>query len=342
MLKFLLKRGYIAIVPFEETFFLSTGIPSHVSMTKQLIELNYASSVPFKPRCMIDYQEGQVLYLWFCHQEYKERLRIPESFLIYYYYKARYQEAILVIGEEKRKIVVIKESRLKATMTVETSVYPIEQTLALLQEEYMITSVVSIGTKEYHRAKTDALHTIPIKEWIRFSNISIDKATVLRFFEERLLYPVIGLIILYMITTYTQARWMEHKEHILEKELRQLQIKNSAIKEQLRSYNAEIEKFNQFEEKELSTPNPYRIVERLCYSIGNKERAIIDNLQIEGLSMELRLKTSEGAVKYLNRLNQTGLFKNVTIQNIYKGTNKDDLVVYDIELKTPKEMTNAK
>ena len=339
MVKQLIKRGYFKIVPFEETSFFKTALPGETKLTKELIELNYRSYAPYNTPFIVSYQEKGQLYIWYMQKDADAFVVIPESFLLYLHFKQRLSDAIIIIEDEQiKKVLVIKQGGLEnAFVTAQTN----ELLHEIATNEYGITESVVIERAQYKQVRSQLDSLIDLQILLRFSQISFEKDTLLSLFEQKLLYPIIAMIVFYIGVTYIQAYEMQNRVDKLTKELEKVKEKTKPIKQAIVTYNEEIARYNQFATKELLTPNPFRILKKIYNTIGKKDKAALELVSIDGLHMQLRLSTDEDPIKYLNKLNKIPYFTNVIIQSTYKRRNKPKLIIYAIDLKTTQEIFNA-
>lgn len=336
-MKQLQRYSYVTIVPFEKTLFYATALPLDTKLSKALIALNYKARAPFNDPFIISYRSGERLYLWFARERFGSAVVIPESFLLFLHLRKKYRDAVVVIDAAVKKVLVIRNGVLEAAFVSDKSD---ETLLAVAKDEYGVTRSVTVSAQEYADIASNLIALVQPGHLLRFSQVSWDRRTLLRLFEKRLLYPVVGMIALYMGVSYLQAWSMQREVARLEETLYRLKATNAPLKKAIREYNDRIGRFNAFAAQELVVPSAFRILRSVYGVIGPEDKARLQLVSVEGRTLQLRLETDENPVKYLDRLGKTAYVENVIIQNSYARRSAPKLIVYAIDLKTTQEVVH--
>ena len=329
MLEFLLKHKIATIIPMQESFLHIAVLPKNITLSKEIITLNYEKLSPFLRPFIIAYREKEQLYIWFIKRTISNTLFIiPESFLLYMSIQKE-QDGIYVFDTTPKKIFIIKNSRLLSSFISDDDLLSYE----ILKNEYSVTSVIHLSKNEYQQRLKAAMKQIKLSDLYQFLQISLKKEDLINFFIEKVTYPFIFLLFLYISISYTQSYFMQQKVEALTQEYQKLKSKNIVVKQAIRKYNQNIKQYERFVKDELHFQDPYKVVYDLYDVIKPTDKAIIKSIDITNNTMRLVINTKEGTIKYLKRLNKIDYFKNVVIQNSYKRRDGIKTITFFIEMK---------
>jgi len=330
MLELLLKYGVAEIVPMQKSYFHVAILPKKIKFSKELIRLNYEKLSPFDNAYILTYLEDKRLYLWFTQLKNLKKIVIPEAFLIYQQLKMK-NDGIYIFDTEPKKVFIIKNNLLENTfVSTETD----DTILNILKVEYLFEKYFLLSSNDFNCLYKKALKKITILELYNFSQISLTKESIQRFFIQKLTYPFIFFMLFYIGITYTQAFFMQQKIDKLTEAYNVLKNKNHLIKDAIKKHNIEVDNYKKFINTELYSYDPYSVLYDM-YSIINKgENTFIKSMEIANNHVKLMIQTNENAIKYLNRLNEIPYFKRVVIENNFhkKGT-KEKIITYSIDMK---------
>jgi len=330
MLKILLKYKIAQIISMQESFFYYANLPKDIKLSNDLITLNYEKYSPFRNPEIITYKNSQQLYIWFTQLSLDSLLLIPEAFLLY---KSLQKEGdgIYIFDTSPMKVFILKDTKLLASfVTDEMDAI----SLNILKNEYQIEKDTIFSKEEWEKRYLYMVNNIRIKDLYQFLKISLSYQDLYQLFIEKLTYPFIALLVFSMGISYFQSYLMQKKIDVLLEKYHTLKEHNSDIKKAIHKHNAEIRKYKAFEEQELNTPEPYKILYDFSKVIKKDDKAILKSFEFTNDTLQITLETKDGAIKYLKRLNAMPYFKNVVIQNSYKNKKTGAKSIrYSIELE---------
>jgi len=330
MLELFLKYKIAKIVPMQESFFYASSLPKNIKLSQELVALNYEKLSPFSNPLIITYLQEKELYIWFTKtKQYDELFIIPEAFLFFSLLKKE-NDGIYIFETVPKKILILKDHKLVASFTtVESN----ETELRILKNEYQINDSFIYSQEKTQQKLLLAKKQFPLSELRQFLRISLDKAAFKNFVIEKLTYPIISILMIYMLVSYSQSYFMEKKVESLTQEYQALKSKNIKIKKAIRNYNNNVERYEIFVQEELHFQDPYKILYEMYNIIKKKDKAHIKSIEITNNNIRLLIETKEDAIKYLNRLNKVQYFKSVIIQGSHKKKSGIKTIIFFIEMK---------
>ena len=330
MLELFLKYKIAKIVPMQESFFHVSILPKNIKLSKEIIALNYEKLSPFSAPFIVTYKEQKELYIWFLKIKKSEEIFvIPESFLLYISLQ-KDSDGIYIFDTHPKKILILKEKKLLASFCSDKND---EFSINILKNEYAISSVFNLSQEDFQKRLLITKKQLPPKYLYQFLQFSLKKEDLKDLFIQKLSYPLISLLTIYMLVSFAQSYFMQQNIENLTTEYQQLKSQNTKIKQHIHHYNASIKEYDDFAKKELHFQDPFKVVYDLYDVIKPEDKATIKSLDISNNTLRLLINTKEGAIKYLKRLNKIDYFKNVVIQNTYKRRDGLITIAYYIELK---------
>lgn len=331
LIEILFKYRLITIIPMEKTTFASVTLPKNVKLTKELVHINYGKLSSIKDPQILYYIERNRVYLWFYPKELQPTAPfvIPESYLMFQALKA-FDDTIVVFQTEPTKIFALKEGRYQAAALMKQN-----ETLFidLLKNEHTISKLKYFDASEYQKYYHTARHTLSFKDLYRFLQWETSPRQIAASMVEKLTYPLLFMIAAFIIITSIQASLMQQKIHKLEETYGALKQSNHPLKNAIRHHNKEVAILNDLVDNELIYIDPIKVLTGIYNVFHPEDNATIRQFKLNGDRLSLQIKCGDDPVIYLNRLNQTGLFDNVIIQNSFVQKNGMKILTYDIQIK---------
>ncbi len=335
IIQLLLKHDILKVVPMQESFFKASVFTKKVKLSPELIQLNYAKLSPIADPAIISYKEESVIYLWFFKKHgLNEKILIPESFLIYKALRNR-QDGVFVFETTPKQIYVLKEKRLQAAfVSYETDDAP---SISIIKDEYDLKDLEILPTKEHEKLLQNELERLTFKELFTFMQLKMDKENLKKFFVQKLSYPIVSLLFIYMFVSYAQGYFLQKKADTLTQEYQILKTENSDVKNAIRTHNREVESLEQFLKTEFEPVEPFKIAYDLYKMITPKDKATVDFLSITNGIVKIKIKSNDNAIKYLKRFNAVSYLTDVVIDNTFKHRDGYKIHTFTMKIKEVNE-----
>ena len=332
LLEVFLKYNIAQIIDVENSFFYSSTLPSGTKLTRELIELNYRRYSPFINFDMIYYIDDDYLYIWFIKDGVKKiennLVLIPNTFLLYK--QLNQKDGIYVCDMQIKQVLVIKNSRLLSASFFEELN---DDALAIMRTEYQLENIVYLAENEINSLYKQAKKEFEFIDILKFSRVQVDRKRVVDFLIEKMTYPLVGLILVYMLISYTQAYLMQEEISKKSEEFLQLKSKNTTVNRAIHQHNKMVDKYQNFSTKELQHTDPYRVLFDMYKVIKKSDKAILRSLKISNGIAKIQIETNEDPIKYLERLNKITYFKDVVIQSAIKRKYHKKIITYSLRVK---------
>ncbi len=335
IIQLLLKYDVLKVIPMQESFFKVSSLTKKVKLSPELIQLNYAKLSPIANPTILSYKEDNVIYLWFVQkQKLHEKILIPESFLIYKALRNR-QKGVFVFETVPKQIYVLKEKRLQAAFTTYESANT--ASISIIKDEYDLKDLEVLDVNEHKKLLENELERLTVKELFTFMQFKMDKENLKKFFVQKLTYPIVSLLFIYMIVTYAQGYFMQKKEDALTQEYQTLKTKNSNVKNAIRKHNREVEKLEKFFKTEFEPIDPLKITYDLYKIITPKDKATVSFFSVTNGIVKIKIKTKDDAIKYLKRFNAIAYLTDIVIDNTFKQRDGYKIHTFTMKLKAENE-----
>ena len=335
IIRLLLKYGILKILSAQESFFKVSVLAKKVKLSPELIQLNYTKLSPIANPDIISYKEDNTIYLWFLKkQKRSEKILIPESFLIYKALQSR-QDAVFVFTTEPKQVYVLKQKKLLAAyISYDTIDAP---AISIVKDEYDLKDLEILSAKEHSILLQTGLEKLAFGDLLAFMRFKVNKESLKKFFIEQLTYPIILLLFTYMFVSYTQGYFLQKKENTLLQKYQTLKTKNTDVKNAIRKHNKEVEKLERFFQKEFVPIGPFKITHDLYKIITPKDKATITFLSIVDTHILIKIKTTDGSIKYLERLNHIPYLRDIVIDSTFNHRNGYKTYAFSMRIKADHE-----
>ena len=240
LINFLLKKGRIAILPIETSFYKSLFFEQPVKMDKEAVLLNYSEGSPFADPNVVYKMEDKNLYIWFYKESVETTALIPESYLVFDYFKN--EDAIIMIEGNPKKIVIVKGGKL-LSQSVKRDID--ERYLTLLKKEYGVSKEIIIKEDEYERVLQEALYELSLNDFAKFADLKIDKDFYAGILE-RVALPSLVLVFALIAFEYGEYFYIKANINSKTKEYREIKRKNDQIRSEINDLENEAQKFIRF------------------------------------------------------------------------------------------------
>jgi hypothetical protein len=331
----LLQYDILKVIPMQESFFKVSTLTQKVKLSPELVQLNYEKLSPLANPTILSHKEESSIYLWFVKkQQLEEKILIPESFLIY---KAlqNTQEGVFIFETVPKQVYILKEKKLQAAFVSYESAD--SSSIGIIKDEYDIKNLEIFSKQEHEKMLDNALEKLTLKELLAFAQFKINKENLKKFFVEKLTYPIVSLLLLYMFVSYAQGYFMQKKVDELTQEYQILKTKNSNVKNAIREHNREVEKLEQFFKTEFGAVEPFKATFDLYKIILPKDEATVSFFSFTNGIIKIKIKTKDNAVKYLKRFNASAYLKDIVIDNTYKQSDGYKVHTYSMKIKAENE-----
>jgi len=335
LIELLLKYDFLEIVPMQGSFFKASILKQKVKLSPELLQLNYEKLSPIANPIILSYMQEDTIYIWFLKETSRDKkILIPESFLIYKALQNNH-DGIFVFQTDPKQIYVLKEKKLQTAFVSHESID--SPTISIMKDEYNFTNVQIFDKKEHDKIVQNQLQRITFQELFAFMQFKIDRENLKKFFLEKLTYPIVSLLFLYMLVSYTQGYFLQKKQDTLMKEYQTFKTKNSEIKNAIRKHNKTVEKLQKFLKTEFEPVDPFGVVYDLYKVITKKDEATVEYFSFNNNNIKVKIKTHDNAIKYLKRFNTISYLKDVVIENTYKQSDGYKLHSYTMKIKEEDE-----
>jgi hypothetical protein len=328
MVKLILKYGYLDILKLQDSVFYNAKLVKDITLSEELIRLNYLKFSPFEASSIVSYKEKLSLYLWFYKKKSSAYFIVPEAYLLYKELKKIDTDTIYIVKDNPLVVLVIKNSLLDAVF-----LSPMDISHTQLQDEFNIENIKVIEKSLYEELLIKGLKNLKLQELFKFSQINFDYKKVLNTILVKYSYLIIFILFLSMGVSYMEGKYQESRISELTKEYNKSKNKNSDLKSIIKEHNKQVSLWNKFMHNELQTVDHMAIINSLNSVIKPKEKATFNSVKINSQTMVVVIATDLNSVVFLNRLNAIKFFKTVTIQNSYKRRNGLKVITYAIRLK---------
>ncbi len=322
VLEFLVSRNYIEILPIESSFFKYFLFEQPVKMNDEAVRLNYSHLSPFNKSDIVYKNEENILYIWFYEQNFsKAKLLIPESYLIYKYFKER--DVIVILEDEIKKIVVIKNGILSSQLAKKELD---ERFLKLLQKEFSIGKVIRLSSLEYGDILQKAFYKLSLKDIFGFSRFSIDKSFFQNVLEKTAL-PLLSIVFFVIAIEYGEYFYTKSAISKKTKEYREIKRKNDLIRKKIRDFEEEAKTFVNF--KKRHKEGFYKIdILSFIADTSNENNSSFVYTDLEGGNAVVVLKTPNPN-KLLNDLLSSSYFPDLRIISSRKERDGNETVRFE-------------
>lgn len=331
MINFLQKQNYIALIPSQDTYFYKANLPKSIKLSKELLQLNYESHSPFKPKEIIAIEERTNLLLWFCKSKITAPIAIPEDYLLYLILKKQYTNTIVLLETTKfTKVIVIKNDQLEnlfLTNNINKSF------LHMCRDEYGVEEVVTYTKEQYTTLLQNSQKHLSLSLLYKFFRVDLQPKEIAKKVVEKVSYPLSFLLLFTMAINFYHNSTLEKKINLLTGEYKSLQQKNQHLINTLQKHNKQVKFYKAFIAKELSYPDPFVILEKL-YKVTEEEKgsSLYMLLATQG-KLSVKIQTPKSPVELLNKLSSINEFKSVLLGTTYRPRSQAPIYTYNIELK---------
>lgn len=335
MIQLLLKYDVLKVISMQESFFKVSTLTKKVKLSPELIRLNYEKLSPIVNPTILSYKEESVIYLWFLKQQHpNEKILIPESFLIYKALRDK-SDGVFIFKTVPKQIYVLKQRRLQSAFV---SYEATDSTsIDIVKDEYDLTDIQILDEKEHDKVLQRELERLTLPELFAFMQFKMDKENLKKFFVQKLTYPLVSVLFIYMFVSYAQGYFMQKKADILTKEYQTLKAKNADVKSAIRTHNQEVERLEQFFTTEFEPVEPFKASYDLYKIITSQDEATVNFFSVTNGIVKIKIKTNDNAIKYLKRFNAITYLKDVVIENTFKHRGGYKIHTFTMKIKADNE-----
>jgi len=314
-LKKLILSKFIYILPANESFFFKVKFEKKVKLTDELIALNYKKHAPYKNPNFKTLTENQNLYIWFYEQEINSKLIIPESYLLFNFFKEKYANALLNIDlGNSHCILIIKNSLLVNSYTM---LEDDKNIVDMERNRFGIEQYIKIDKSRYIEIKREAVESLSLQDLYKWTDINVQKEGLFANIVNKIAYPLALLLFFTMAVEQYHVREVKANLAKVEEAYTLAKSKNDDIREKINSEEKKEEKWLNFVHKELPYEDSLTIFTHISKAF-NEKKFTFESFTIVGSKLKITIKTQEDFIEGLNVLNTIDVLKDVAL----KYTNK--------------------
>ena len=323
-LKSYLLSSFIHILPANETFFFQTKFEKKIKLSKALIYLNYKKYAPYNNPFLTTLIEEKNLYIWFYPTELSAKIIIPESYLMFSFFKETYPNVLLLIEAQIPYVIIIKNGVLLNTYVAGDSENFIEMEL----NQHGLSEFKRVSHGEYFESKAESLENLGIKDIYKWNTLTIEHRDLLSKVVNGIAYPLSFLLFFMMSIELYHVNELEKTLAKVEENYRDAKVKNDDIREKINLVSVKEEKWKRFVQRELPYADLPSIFLRISKAFKDKGFTF-KSFSIVGSRIKIEMGTKEDFIKGLNILKKIEGLEDVAL----KHTNKKRATVsYEVKI----------
>lgn len=318
---YLLKQNIIKLSKVEDSFFLYKRLDKKITLSQDIISLNYLSDSPYPPSetKIIAITEKDGFYLWFNNGN--SDYYLPEALLIFRQAIKKYSDVIFIVNDTVNKVIVIKNKQLVSTFSKHVIN---EKDLLMIKDEYALKKTVVLDKIDYESFLKDSFKYLRFKDILNILNIKLD---IKSFFNKFVVFSAVPILITTVITfifiaiyaTYLDNENRQLYNRYKKSQLLTLDIKNKIdrVEDLNMVFNSLSEEFNA-KDKVIAISSIIQLSEELNMTI------FYINSYDKNMDFIIKTNDSSRIPIFTKRLFKTKLFSN--IKNVSSQKIKGKLV----------------
>jgi len=307
---YLAGRKLFKLFYIEESFFLFQKLDRDVSLSQELLQLNYLklSPYPLEKTSLTAISEDKNLYLWFYNESTIRQ--VPEALLLYRYFNKQYSDGIFIFKAEKDKAIVLKDNALVASFSKQ-HIADFDVKLALDKFYLDENEVRYVEQSEYQDILGKSFEALKFKDVSQLLNISFDMSKVFQQAVSFLALPLlIGAtaisLLLFVYQSYNEIEYEQLFSVYKEKQNKTVEIKEEA--EQYEEYNEVYENLS----TEFSTGDKTVALFQIIKETKEQNLTLsFVRMNDADITFEVRTNQTEKIPVYVKELFESGLFSDV-------------------------------
>ena len=312
LISFLKRKNKILILPIEDTFFKYITFDKKINLDKNAIKLNYSHLSPYKNTNIVSLQDEENLYLWFYEGEYKDKIIIPQGYILFNYLKKRYHDHIVIIESHPAKILVIKNSIL-LSQSIKTRVD--EAYIKSLQKEFSVFKEAYISINQFEHIEENALNELSLQDLLKFTNFDFNRGKITDIVNIVAL-PSLILVVMIIIFEYIQKFYIDYKIDESKKIYKEFKAKNSKIRKKMDLAEQEIDKYKEFIDKEGEFTQKFLVASKLAKHLEDFN-STIRYIEFSGDKASITIKTKKQN-ELIDKLIKSNYLTNIKVESNYK------------------------
>jgi hypothetical protein len=294
-------------------FFESRPLPEGVKLSGKLIEINYGKLSPVAGATILSYRTTRRLYLWFVPPaQIQSRIVVPENFLLFL--GVGKEDGVYLVEDKVPWVFVVMDNELRSSFVLHDSM-----ALSVAMEEYGVSHHETVDPVKKRKLIEKGRSSLHLSDLAQLLILDLPKDEILPALVDRVTYPLLVLLVLYVAVGYLQGSRMESQRDTLQKSYLHLKKSNASLKKEIRRHNREVRFFQEFTDSELSGLDPMRLVYDMVDVIRPNEKSTFKDMSIGENDIRISIESKNvDPVSYLGRLNALGYLSNVVI----RGTRK--------------------
>lgn len=316
-LKKYVLSSFIHLLPVEETFFFKTKFEKKIKLNKELIYLNYKKHAPYNNPFLTTLIEEKTLYIWFYQTELKSKLIIPESYLMFSFFKEKYPNTLILVESNPNYILIIKDNILVNTYVIDSA----ETIIEMEMSQYGLSDFKRISQEAYQQSKEEAFNSLGFKELYKWNTLSVDNSNMLPKVVDTVAYPLAFLFFFNMAIELYHLNEVEKKLQEVEAGYSQIKTKNDDIREKINSESLKEEKWRAFVQRELPYDDLISVFGKISKAFES-EAFRFTSFSVVGSRVKIDMETKEDFIKGLNILNKIEGLENIALKHTDKKRNR--------------------
>ncbi len=320
-INYLLKKNIIKLSKVEDSFFSYKRLDKKITLSKDIILLNYLSDSPYPPTetKIIAITEKDGFYLWFNKGNSEHYL--PEALLIFRQALKKYSDVIFIVTDNVDKVIIIKNKQLVSTFSKHVVT---KKDLLVIKDEYSITKTVILDKEHYASYLKDSFKYLKFSDILNILNIKLD---IKSFFNKFILFSAVPILIstfIIFISIAVYKIFLDKKNNELYKQYKSSKLLTVAIKDKIDSVEGLNRVFNSLSE-EFKSEDKVIAISSIIH-LSKELNMTIFYINSYDKNMDFIVKTNDSALIpiFTKRLFETKLFSN--IKNVSSQKIKGKLV----------------
>jgi len=317
---------FIQIIPIEETYLRVFEKPPKVRLTRQIISFNYGNLSPYPDGGHLSAQTADSIFVWYLKQPLSTgmTISIPESYLVWRFFKDRTNALVLIPRKGLLSILVIQDGALRAQITRGVGEGE-EQALDLLKREYSLQDV------EVIRLAPTVSFKVKPHDIVTFADIQLKPSDLLEQFVALVKVPLIAMLLITSGFYIYQENRLESDYAEKAKYLARLKRENGDLQSSLEEVRDKTSYWRDFIAKEQAYPNYYQVLSSLT-DVAKRHGGYLNTIEYNDnrLTVWTGIKSSEAAI--IKELLDTGVFQEVKLLSSTKDSGKPGFNRYNLSI----------
>lgn len=319
-----LFRHFFTVLPIDAGYFKRIPAEKKLTLSDELIDLNFRRFSPYPDADIIAMQTSGVLYLWYMPKSDVSDLVVPEALIFFESLIKEHTDVIARIRQaDKDDFVVIKDKQLVASFSTLN-----EQVVQSMKMKYAIDRLVTIEPAGKREFLEESIRTFPLKRWVQLASRRIDVKSQVPLIADRMAYPAAAFATLLMLADVALTDYLKTSHQQVKQEYLEAKKLNDPIRERQNRRFEWNEKIHRLQEREFDAIPAQEVLQRLTQN-SIEQNATMISLRIDSERAVYTFVTALDNVVSLRMLTGTGLFEHLRIvrNRVLKRTGRNMLTI---------------